>query len=139
VAGSADLVRLADVELLLTKYLTAELADTATVGLVAPVGNDILPFLPFVRVARRGGPRDHLTRIDRPSIDIDVWDTTNGKVNEIGELAAGLVAASLGLTDPDLRCSITRVEVGGPQRLPEEDPKIVRLGFAVGLTVRSLV
>ena len=135
----ADLVLLVDVEKLLVKFLAQELDDRATVGLVVPVGSDILPLLPFVRVARRGGPRDHLTRFDRPSLDIDVWAATNEAVNEAGELVAGLLATARGLTDIDLGCTVAQVNIGGAQRLPEEDPKIVRLGFAVGLTVRSLV
>ena len=136
----ADLVRLADVEHLVTRYLATELGGVAHVGLIAPVGRDIVGHLPFVRVARRGGLADHLTRFDRPVLDIDIWHTTNQAVNSLGSLVRALMAAARGLTDLDLGCSITSTtEVTGPQRLPEEDPSLVRLGFAVGLTVRSLV
>jgi hypothetical protein len=42
--------------------------------------------------------------------------------------------------DNTLGAIITKVsESTGPQRLPEENPQIVRLGFTVGLTVRSFI
>jgi hypothetical protein len=135
----AEADALPDSEEVVVRYLTEALDEVATVGLIVPPGDDISSLLPFVRVARRGGPGDHRARIDFPVIDIDVWDTTNARANAIGGLVRGLVAAMRWHRDDVAHAIVTRVEESaGPQRLPEEVPQLVRIGFSVGLTVRSL-
>lgn len=130
---------LPDSELLVVRYLSEALDGVATVGLVVPAGDDISELLPFVRVARRGGPGDHRSRSDFPVFDFDVWDRTNTLANAIGGLTRGLVAAMRWHRDDEVHAIVTKVEESvGPQRLPEEDPNLVRLGFSAGLTVRSL-
>jgi hypothetical protein len=138
VSTPTELVELPDVELILTTYLRAAIDPSwsATVGLTVPTDDDIFASLPFARVARFAGPGDHLTRFDRPVVDIDVWHTTNELVNAFGRHVRGVMAAARGLVGDGYR--ITRVaESTGPQRLPEDNPQLVRLGFAVALTVRA--
>lgn len=132
-----ELVALPDSELVVVRYLSA--SGVAHVGLTVPAADVLAGFLPFVRVARRAGLGRHRERIDNPVIDIDVWATTNADVNDAVVLVRALMAAIPWYRDEILRVVVTTSsEITGPQRLPEDDPRLERSGLTVGLTVRPL-
>lgn len=138
-ATPTELVSLPDTELLVVNYLREQLDGVAEVGLAVPGDEDIFDRVPFVRVTRTSGPGRHRERLDSPVVDIDVWDTSNAAVNATGGLVRALMSAIRGYHDTDLNSVVTQAaETVGPQRLPEDNPQLVRLGFTVGLTVRPL-
>lgn len=133
-----ELVELVDVELLLVNYLNLVLDGDMYVGLVVPADEQILAKLPFVRVARRFGLANHLAGADFPVLDIDVWAATNTAVNAAGAIVRKHLAQMRWYVDAETGAVISfTTEVTGPQRLPEDDPQLVRYGFTVALTVHT--
>lgn len=132
-------VPMVDVEEILTSYLRAELGAAATVGLSVPDGDLYQQgLLPFVRVARFAGTADHFAQVDRPQVDIDIWESTNTGVNAAAALVRPLIAAIRWLRCDEMAVITETAETVGPQRISEDDPLLVRLNFQVGLTVRLL-
>jgi hypothetical protein len=138
VSTPTELVVLPDVEELVCNYLRSVL-PALHVGLVVPADDSIADVLPFVRVTRQAGLGLHIDRFDLPVVDIDVWHSSRQGVNETGQQVRAVMAAMQWYRDEATASVVTATsEVTGPQRLPEEDPQLYRLGFTVGLTVRAL-
>jgi hypothetical protein len=124
-----------DVELLLIRWLTQQLDDDAYVCSIGPPGDEFRDRLPLVRITRRGGPRLIRQQLDQPALDIDVWHTDLAALNALVERVRDLVEVLRGVaTDHGTVTEV--IERVGPQRLPEDDPLMLRAGFSVSLITR---
>ena len=127
-----------DVELLLINWLTQQLDDDAYVCSVGPPGEEFRDRLPLVRITRRGGPWLIRQQLDQPAVDIDVWHTDLAALNQLVERTRELVESLRGVTTQ--YGTVTDViERVGPQRLPEDDPLLLRAGFSVSLITRRTI
>lgn len=128
-------VVLADVELVVSGHLSDVLAGDAHVCTVYP--EDGAGDLPVVRVVRRGGTWLHRKVLDDATVDVDIWHADLAALNGLTARVRAEVEDMQGRSFPG--AFITRTsEVVGPQRLPEDDPQLLRAGFTVGLLVRPL-
>ncbi len=124
-----------DIELLVVSWLSQQLDDDAYVCSVGPPGEEFRDRLPLVRITRRGGPWLIRGQLDQPSLDIDVWHTDLAALTALVERTRELVETLRGVaTDHGIVTEV--VERVGPQRLPEDDPLMLRAGFSVSLITR---
>lgn len=129
-----------DAELLVVRYLLAQLGDDAYVCTVGPPDEQFHDLVPVVRIWRRGGTFVHRKQLDEAVVDVDIWHTELGPLNELTELVRALCEDMQHHRDDTANGVVTRTsEVVGPQRLPEDDPLLYRAGFTVALLVRPLV
>ena len=126
-----------DVELLLIRWLTQQLDDDAYVCSVGPAGEEFRQRLPLVRITRRGGPWLVRQQLDQPVIDVDVWHVDLESLGALTERVRELIEALRGITT-SYGTVTDVVERVGPQRLPEDDPLILRAGFSVSMITRRV-
>lgn len=125
-----------DVELLLTRHLTAAL-DGIYVCTSLPPDDELRGLLPAVRVMRSGGGWTIRKQLDDAVIDVDVWHTQLQPLNDLIARLRAEIEDMRGLYDAALGVAITETtEVAGPRRLPEDDPLLIRAGFTVSLLSR---
>jgi hypothetical protein len=121
--------------------LVASALDTALTGVhvctVLPVGDDFHTQLPIVRVVRRGGTPVVRRYLDGPLVDVDVWHTDLAALSTLVESARDALDDLYGQSTADGIVTAVAENVG-PQRLPEDDPAVIRAGFTITLITRRL-
>lgn len=122
------MLRFPNVQRELVADLVALLPGPQHVGTETPV--NLADVLPFVRVVRRGGPRDRLN--DTPSVDIDAWDITYAELERLVEQICERIVGP-----PPSVWQFDRVEIPvGPQELPWGDGSIRRIGLTAQVVSR---
>lgn len=133
------LVRFPDAELVARSYLQEVLGETVTVLTDLPPEDVFQECLPtgIVRCVRIGGTSRIRWNLDEPTIDIDVYSPSLSSTNQ---LVADIRAAIESMpTFANESMAVTgSFEVSGPNRRPEENPNVHRVGFTIGLRLRPL-
>ncbi|MEW2276714.1 hypothetical protein AB0936_03550 [Streptomyces cyaneofuscatus] len=124
-----------DAELMAMNFLAEYFGEDAFVCSTAPDAEHFEELLPIVRVSRIGGVWRVRKALDEPSIDVDVWSTDAALSHSLVNRARGALEAMVG-DQRDGGLVTFSSEISGPGRRPDENPKVYRVGFTVGLCVR---
>ncbi|MEV7013273.1 hypothetical protein [Streptosporangium sp. NPDC051022] len=120
-----------DVEALLTSWIEATVDN---VHAMSETPNDLDDLLPAAKIRRIGGPYDGF-RLDRATVDVDVFDATRDGASAVA-LHIQWALHNLLARNKTGDAVVTRVEtLTGPRPLPYDNSGLRRFGATYRITV----